>query len=178
MEFAPMSFNVVILYEDFETGKQAKKTYDLLVKNLGRDCRCNNQMWKFDVLTIPKLRDIALKDAALADIVILSCHGEDLAQPIHDWLKAWVSTPTNALALVALFDCPPEQVGRVREVRAQLAELARQGDMEFFAQPAAEPSLREVPLFQNSSDWHSRTLSTLAGTVQEDWRVPRWGINE
>ena len=45
-------FNVVIAYEDFETGKQAKKTYDFLAQNLGSDCHFTNQMWKFDVLGI------------------------------------------------------------------------------------------------------------------------------
>ena len=33
------TFNVVIAYEDFETGKHAKKTYDYLAEHLGRDCR-------------------------------------------------------------------------------------------------------------------------------------------
>src|ERR1700730_16057878 len=79
-------FNVVIAYEDFATGKQAKKTYDLLTENLGHDCQFNNQMWKFDVLGIPKLREMAAKDAVTADVIIISCRGGGhLPNPIKNW---------------------------------------------------------------------------------------------
>src|ERR1051325_527110 len=82
--------NVVIAYEDFETGKHAKKTYDFLVEHLSEQCRFINQMWKFDVLSIPKLREMAAKDAAMADIVIVSCHGaEDLPADVKAWIELW-----------------------------------------------------------------------------------------
>src|SRR5258706_2790481 len=81
------NLNVVIAYEDFETGKQGKKTCDVLAENLGDGCKLSSQMWKFDVLGIPKLREMAAKDAAQADIVMISCHGHyDL--PIE--VKAWI----------------------------------------------------------------------------------------
>src|SRR5262245_17135004 len=79
------AFNVVIAYEDFETGKQAKRTYDFLVDHLGRDCQFTNSMWKFDVLNIPKLLDIAVKDGLVADIVIISAHGQDLPTHVKTW---------------------------------------------------------------------------------------------
>ena len=47
------TFNVVIAYEDFDTGKHARKTYDFLVENLGQRCEFTNQMWKFEVLSVP-----------------------------------------------------------------------------------------------------------------------------
>src|SRR5581483_4358351 len=50
-------FNVVIAYEDFAAGRHAKETYDYLVRSLGRELAFDNQMWKFDVLGHPKLRD-------------------------------------------------------------------------------------------------------------------------
>jgi len=58
---------VVIAYEDFETGKQAKRTFDFLAEQLKDECQFTNQMWKFDVLNIPKLREMAAKDAAGAE---------------------------------------------------------------------------------------------------------------
>src|SRR5437867_8328337 len=64
------NLNIVIAYEDFETGKQAKKTCDFLAQNLSDHCQVSNQMWKFDVLGIPKLREMAATDAAQADVVI------------------------------------------------------------------------------------------------------------
>src|SRR5258706_2480146 len=72
------TLNVVIAYEDFEAGKRAKETYDFLVANVAHDYQCSNQMWKFEILSIPKLSELAAKDAALADIVIIACQGHDL----------------------------------------------------------------------------------------------------
>ena len=51
MEINP-TFNVVMAYEDFDTGKRAMRTYDYLVQHLGDECLFKNQMWKFDVLAV------------------------------------------------------------------------------------------------------------------------------
>src|SRR3954452_20708038 len=104
---ANTTFNVVIAYEDFETGKKAKGTYDFLVQNLGPECDFENQMWKFDVLGIPKLMELAAKDAANADIVIISCHsGSHLPEEVVSWMELWIEQKHNAIALVGLFDAP------------------------------------------------------------------------
>jgi len=172
-------FYVVIAYEDFETGKQAKKTYDVLVETLGSECRFANQMWKFDVLSIPKLREMAGADAAAADLVIVSCHGDELPTHTKEWLECWSASPTPPLALVALFDRPSEEAWRVRPVQEYLAGIARRGNMEFFSQPDTRRrdfyphDPRRSP---DISDQSLRTLSTLAGMVQHD--VLRWTVLE
>src|SRR4030095_1912252 len=81
------SFKVVIAYEDFETGKRAKRTYDLLVENLENDCVFSNQMWKFDVLSLPKLREMATHDALTADIIMIACRGDrELPSAVQNWI--------------------------------------------------------------------------------------------
>jgi len=175
------SLNVVIAYEDFETGKNAKKTYDYLAANLGHECQCANQMWKFEVLSLPKLREIAAKDAAVADIVIISCHGEELPDHLKAWIELWVGQePSHAIALVALFDCPVERLPETAQTRAYLAAVARRGEMEFFAQPEAWPTAGEFQeVFATSTrGGRERTLSALSALVVREDAVPRWGINE
>lgn len=54
------------------------------------------------------------------------------------WIEAWVVEPVRAIALVALFDRPREQT---LEARNYLAEVARRGQMAFFAQPDDWPEL-------------------------------------
>jgi hypothetical protein len=179
MEVDPV-FNVVIAYEDFDTGKHAKETYDFLVRGLGRECRFVNQMWKFDILGIPKLREMAVKDALVADIIIISCHGaHDLSSDVKAWMNAWVENQTDAIALVALFgNAGP--FGESQYLRAYLADVAKRSRMEFFAQSTDFPlkrldemlPLERIPLRDD------KTLSTLAGIVQTDRTFPRWGINE
>ncbi len=172
------AFNVVIAYENFETGKQAKRTYDFLTLNLGRDYRLTNQMWKFDVLSIPKLREIAANDAAAADIVIIACRGDDLPEQVKAWLESWLERAQNVLALVGLF---ASQDARSRNTCSYLAELARLHHLQFFSNAAeSDDSPRPVQTFALgvAPQLHDRAFTTLAGAVQQDLSSPRWGINE
>lgn len=173
-------FNVLIAYEDFETGKHAKETYDFLAENLGKECQLTNQMWKFDVLSIPKLREIAVRDATMADIILIGCHGEQLPDYVVKWTESWLMEGTHALALVALIAQPDLQSEGTKNLKNYLADVARRGHMEFFAQPDAWPESlrRNTPLFVHSDSLAAeRAGSSLAGVVQRDM-TPRWGINE
>ena len=176
------TFNVLIAYEDFETGKQAKRTYDFLLQNLGQECHFEHQMWKFDVLSIPKLREMAARDALAADIIIISSHGgESLPEHVQEWIESWLGQPTNSIALVALFDFANDKILNTRGIRNYLADAARRGGMGFFAQPGEMPGSKEENeslAWESPVDRSGRTLSALAGVVQRDVSFPRWGINE
>jgi len=177
---AEATFNILIAYQNLETGKHAKNTYDFLVKNLGADCHFTNEMWKFEVLGIPHLQEMAAKDAAKADIIIISCDGAQLPHEVSAWIERWLSQPHHAFALVAMFNSPAEQ-GQVRnEVRSYLAGVAKRGNMEFFAQPDASPPVTnaaEIFRFQRQTGLEEH-LPTLAAYDRSDKISPRWGINE
>lgn len=173
------TFNVVIAYEDLETGKIAKTTYDFLVENLGRDCRFINQMWKFDVLSIPKLREMAARDATQADIIIISSHGSDLPAEVRTWIELFLAEPNHAIALVALFDSPDAEA--TFQARSYLARVAERGEMEFFAQPDEWPGHHRAEKALDSpvqNPFARRTITTLTDAVHQDRSFPRWGINE
>ena len=173
------AFNVVIAYEDFETGNQAKRTYDCLTRNLGREYRLTNQMWKFDILSIPKLREIAGNDAAGADIVIVSCRGDELPEHVKAWMESWLPQGENVLALVGLF--ASRDPARRRNARVFLADLARRGKMQFFTNaedPDAPLGPEESSALGSLPARRDRTFTTLAGVMQRDLGIPRWGINE
>jgi hypothetical protein len=176
-------FSILIAYEDFECGKQAKVTYDFLVENLDADCQFSNTMWKFDVLGIPKLREMAAKDAAQADIIIIACKGNHrLPGEIKAWFESWVEEKTNAIALVALFDSPDIDPEQVEATRDYLASVAKRGRMEFFMQPydqfRAKPKAESKNITRQISPLDEEALSTLSGFAQQDLSFPRWGINE
>jgi hypothetical protein len=173
-------FNVVIAYEDFATGKHAKETYDFLVKNLGHECRFDNQMWKFDVLGMTKLREMAAKDALIADIIIISCHGtHNLSSDLKAWIDLWIDGQSNAIALVGLFGDAGDD-SDTHQVRDYLADVARRAQMEFFAQPHSLPFKRFDESFASGRGVNrdEKALSALAGIIQRDRTFPHWGINE
>lgn len=174
------AFNVVMLYEDFETGKNAKLTYDYLVEHLGPECHFNNSMWKYDVLSIPKLGEIAAQDARAADIVLFSSHGGDLPREVKGWTEQWLAEKLRGLALVALFDCPEEERAGARAAHDYLAEVASRAQMDFFSQlddwPGHHLAQQQQRVPRRAPN--SKTLSILAGAVQMEFNGSRWGINE
>jgi hypothetical protein len=167
------ALNVVIAYEDLETGKRAIKTYEYMVEQLGDQCLFSNQMWKFDVLMVPKLKDIAAKDAAAADIIIVSAHeGKPLPNEVKAWMETWLSYKSQASALVGLFG--NESVNR--PVRDYLAEVARRAKIEFFCQPGILPgTTRTTPTRAWERDDKSYAFLSRATEMPA---VSHWGINE
>ena len=166
----PTTFNVVIVYEDFQSGKHGIRTYNHLVKHLGKQCEVSSQMWKFDILVIPSLRELACRDAEDADIIIISSRGTNtLPESVTSWLETWSRKPGHALALVALFDNPEAQ--QAQAARDFLARIARKTGLEFFGQPDAWPGASEAGLPPEASFTPDagRSLDLLS---------PRWGINE
>ena len=182
LEIKP-GFNVVIAYEDFETGKHARRTYDYLAQHLGEDCQFTNEMWKFDVLGIPRLRELAAKDVARADIVIIACHGGGpLPDSVKAWIESWLAEEVNAIALVALFDSKNDRSPETQRIREYLAEVARRANMEFFAQPDRWPDRTQpagLVQFLPSPPNLEHNFSTPPldyGSRKETF--PHWGINE
>lgn len=168
--------NVVIAYEDFETGKSAKRVYDVLLEYLGSECELSSLMWKFDVLRIPKLLDMAMRDAETADILVVSCRGQDELPPA---VKRWLETglAEHPIALVGLFD---SLGGYSHPVREYLAAAARRAGVEFFARPdesAGIPDLYDAGALQQIPRIDMKTWSMLSGMMQQDW-LPRRGIDE
>jgi len=178
---ASPTFNVVLVYEDLETGKRAMRTYDYLVDQLGQDCLFANQMWKFDLLAVSKLREIAARDAAAADIVIVSAHeGRELSYEVKDWVEMWATQETKTIAVVGLFDSEPSLVTPVRDFLEQTAE--RLG-IQFFSQPGLWPdeisavgAIRQEPV--TAEPRQEKTFSILANMVQDQPAISHWGINE
>jgi hypothetical protein len=159
-------FNVVIAYEDFNAGKQAKAAYDFLVANLTHEWSISRQMWKFEVLGIPELRNMAAKEAARANLIIVSsCGDRDLPVEVKAWIEAWLGYQGNSVALVALFDCPPEGAERTQVAQAYLEGVAKRGRMEFFTWPELWPEragLRGGALLDRCWDMTGEALVPLA----------------
>lgn len=189
----PPPFNVVIVYEDFAAGKHAKETYDYLVHQLGRDFDFTNQMWKFDVLGNSKMNELAVKDAIMADLIIISTHGKDeLPAEVKSWIEHWVTLKSNAMALVYLVDQPSiQEAPEAAATRSYLQDAARRAGIGFFAQPNDWPDHDDDYSLQQFSERAERTSNIMADFIQHNTTglqyhaaIPvyagtaRWGINE
>jgi hypothetical protein len=140
-------FRVVIAYEDFGTASQAKRAYDFLVANLTHEWQVTRQMWKFDLLRLPELRELAAEDAVLADLIIVSCSGDgELPADVRAWMEMWLGHKSDAVALIALLDCPPGQAEGAQATRTYLERVAQRARMEFFTWPQGLPEEQIVVL--------------------------------
>jgi hypothetical protein len=149
----PTPFNVVIMYEDFGTGKRAKKGLHYVAKELGNDLEFRHSMWRLDILQDPKLNALAAPSLAEAGLLIVSLRCErQLPDRIRALIDERLAQRVNPeCALVALFEGSAPATRS--SVYACLATLARQHGLDFFEQASseaedqAEPSLKLVWAF-------------------------------
>jgi len=131
-------FGVVMVYEDFLAGKRAKATFDRLNQQLGGQDSMKCDMWKFDVLGIPKLNKLAAKDAIKASMVIIAAHeGTELPGPVKRWVGDWLlEKDVRPKALLAILDFDPQPGRSDTPISSYLRRVAQVGQLEFFCHQA------------------------------------------
>jgi hypothetical protein len=127
-------FKVVVIYEDGPAGRRAKHFYDKLIHELEDECAFSLQLWSFQVLAIPELRESALESAAQADFVILSLHGKaGLPVDIREWIETWSKLIIGkGPALIALVDKSTTRGGTNASALAYLKGVAKRTEVDFF----------------------------------------------
>ena len=136
-------------------------------------------MWKFEVLGNAKMKEMAVKDAAAADLIIISSHGiGELPVEVKSWIDQWRARKGNAMALVALVDRPQAESFEQASIRAYLQGVARRAGMDFFAQPDDWPDREEDFSLVQNSERAQRTSGIMADFIHRHTLPTRWGINE
>jgi hypothetical protein len=175
------TLTIVTLFEDVATGKRGKQVFDYLGSHLGSDFEFNHQVWKLDVLATPSLRELAAKDVAEADILIISVRGDrHLAPEVKSFLDLWVGQRGTPIALVALFDPDQKHSETALTTRHYLEQMARLGQMDFFSEPEKEFVRQPVELAQERRFDFDNAFEEgiLTQEVTHEKVFPRWGIND
>ena len=126
-------FAVSAVHEDSVTGLRAEEFCQSLVRGLARTPEISKEMWLLTELRTAPLRAIAAREAAAADLVIVSVHhAETLPSEVKSWIDLWLKQRTRRPAvLLALFD--PPYLGTSSSIQAALRDVAQRGNMEFLA---------------------------------------------
>ena len=175
------TLNIITLFEDVAAGKRGKQVYDYLANHLGDEFEFNHQVWKLDVLGTSSLRELAARDVAEADILIVSVRGDrELAPEVKSWLDKCVGQRAMPIALVGLFDPEHKHDEKARDIRTYLEGIAQTGQMDFFSEP--EQELRRAPLdlgAQRRFDFQNAFQEPiLSEDIAHDRPCLRWGIND
>ena len=126
-------FAISAVHEESATGARAEEFCQTLAKCLGRTPEISKEMWLLTELRTAQLRVIAAREAAAADLVIVSMHhAETLPKGVKGWIDLWLKQRCSRPALLfALFD--PLYLGTSSSIQASLQEVAKRGHMEFLA---------------------------------------------
>jgi len=127
-------FKVVIVYEDVPTGRRAKLFYDKFIHELENDSVFSLQLWSFEVLAIPEIRESAADSITQADFVILSLHGDaGLPARMRQWIETWSRQIFDrGPALIALVDKSMTKDGQNALTLAYLRRVAQTNRAAFF----------------------------------------------
>jgi hypothetical protein len=141
----PARFNVVIMYEDIETRKQAKKGLDYVAEEFGNDLEFRHSMWELDDLQDPNLSVRAASSLAESDLFMISLRDK---RPLPPNIRALVDerlaqTVNHECALVALFEGAASATRS--SIYAWLAARARRHGLDFFEQAINEAEVRWAP---------------------------------
>jgi hypothetical protein len=131
--------SVVAVYEDASTGARVHEFCRSLSRQLGENCELTHQVWLVNEFWMPQLKEIAAREAASADLIIISLHQADsLSDAVKGWFDLWLPQKGNChMALVALLDHLDQ--GDSNAMRAYLEKSAQRSEMEFLAQSEEMP---------------------------------------
>lgn len=141
----------VLAYEDYVTGTRARMALDKVIRGLGDRFAFIRNTWKFTVLDLPYLRDIAAGEAAEADMIVIAAYeGRDLPPAVHSWIDSWVSRRNGegGCLLALLIDYEDQlQSAASSSVCDYLRGVAAKANMDFLTQKieGPNPEIEVVP---------------------------------
>jgi hypothetical protein len=167
------SFEVVLAYQDFNSGIRAKEFFDRLVREHGKLFRFLCHLWKFDFLLAPGLTGQAVANAADADMIVIAANNQtELPLNVKDWIHLWLPLTRPSGALVALLDGDKPSVGSRIAVCSYLREVAERAHMEFFShklgslEAAAPVAVKQPQSLERTPGWNRERLSTITSRLQ------------
>ena len=134
-------FKILIVYEPwmaYEALGIAVRPYELserLAGVLNSRCETDCDLWTFELLRQPRLRDWAATEAAGANMIIIAARGDkELPDHVKAWIESWLPKRREGLGiLVGILGEDAEPSGETR-LCACLRQMAEKGHMRFFCQ--------------------------------------------
>jgi hypothetical protein len=128
------AFRILTAYEDIAAGIRAREMSKQLAAELKPELQISHNVWRFELLGHPQLREYASADAVEADLVIISAHGdEELPGHVKAWIGSWLNQRRKGpCALVALLDQEEIVPGILPPLCVWLRRMAEKGHMDFF----------------------------------------------
>lgn len=128
---------VLIAYDCPLSARAAQHLVDVVVGGVDHHCMVHKNLWRFDVVELPGLTDLAVEEAIHADMVILaSVGGEGLPQGVLKWITGWFQNRGDQSgALVYLYDAEHAHCEPIQRSLKLMESVSSKAGMRFFPQP-------------------------------------------
>ena len=164
----------VVVYEDAQAQVRAMEMASRLVTQFGEEPAFAFSSWNFKQLAEPVIALKAAAAAAVADIILLSAHGNDLPPVVGVWLELCARARTKTEGVLALLLAEPFLLSASSgAVIARLQHAARLLRMDFLSliPPPAEQIIKS---FQERAN----LLVAAAMDILDRPSCDHWGLNE
>jgi hypothetical protein len=135
-KFARQVLKVFTVYEDYESGRRAKKVFEILDRGSVVFSFMLN-LWKSDILKLPNIRSQVAEETAAADIVIIAAQNSSALTPeLSRWLTEWLAIiPRQPRVLLAFSGDGTPSPFNTSETNAtkELGRMAEQAGIKFHA---------------------------------------------
>ena len=173
-----LSLNVLMVYEDLETGLRARQSLERTLHRLDASVDIQIDLWRFDLFDRPAFLKHATEQNA--DIVVFSTHGQaQLPVTVDLWLREWfMRQGDEPRALAVLLDNQAMDLPGTSRMVEVLSAAARRAGVDVFL-PAAPETEWESAIHNIQHRANTRTL-LLDEVLHRPDRPPSrdWGINE
>jgi hypothetical protein len=168
------TLNILVAYEDLTAEERAKELLGRLAITLTPQVRLKLSLWKFSVLSVPPLQDLAVMDAVEADVIIISSSQADQTPTeLKTWMERWEPKPSGKnSALVALSTPAGDDVATSPAVTAYCQGIASHNGMDFFCDSDL-PGAQRTRALLSSKPSHSRremVAEAMNGTFSQTTR--------
>ena len=174
------TLRVQLLYEDAETGLRARHALDSLGPTLKQQADLEVDVWRFDALNDPGLRELACCELAEADILFLAAHGQaELPVQVRRHLEHWFAAlPPEPRALVVSLDAVHKGSAMASRMLASLRDWATLAEVEVISHFSENGGMSGEPGREQQA--HGVTSKS---SMSEDFPSKRdayahWGLNE
>src|SRR4051812_47993926 len=122
----PPEFNIVLAYEEIVGGMQARRFFDALAVTHQMLFQFRCQFWKLEVLGIPQLFEVAVRDASSADMIVIAKRDPQFSGDVKRWMQiSLASRGADSHRLVVLLSGKTTHGGDESEACASARQLVK-----------------------------------------------------
>ncbi|KAB2660674.1 MAG: hypothetical protein DVB31_13635 [Verrucomicrobia bacterium] len=156
---------LVVAYDEYEAGNRTRHLTDGLSERARHLPAVDSSVWKFDIIGMPHMLELAVMDAVVADCVVIATGADgELPAAITDWIDGWVRERNgNPAMLMALIGSDEAVEPSAPVIAPYLGAIAARAGMKFVC---------------HTGDWENSAALTLGSFLKEVARVQGNGAGE